>query len=53
MSSTDNFLYQPRDYREIRIWNDITPEQWNSGEWQLKNAIRSVDQLKEVIDLTP
>ncbi|GEM_PF-428620 len=32
MNSMDSFLYQPRDYREIIIWSDITPEKWNSGE---------------------
>ncbi len=53
MHTTDDFLYQPRDYREINLWKNVTPEEWNNAEWQKKNAIRSVDQLKEVIELNP
>ncbi len=52
MSSSEHFLYQPRDFRKIKLWEQVTPEQWADGDWQRRNAIRSVDQLREVITLS-
>jgi len=42
-----------RDYREIPLWKDVAREEWNDWKWQVKNRITSVDQLKQVINLTP
>ncbi len=42
-----------RDYREIELWKDVTPEQWNDWHWQVSNRITTLEQLKQVIDLTP
>lgn len=41
-----------RDYREISLWKDVTDEQWNDWKWQVANRIVSVDQLKQVVELT-
>ncbi len=41
-----------RDYREIELWKDVTPEQWNDWRWQVRNRITTLEQLKQVIDLT-
>jgi lysine 2,3-aminomutase len=41
-----------RDYREIPMWKDTTPEEWNDWHWQVRNRITTLDQLKQVIDLT-
>jgi len=42
-----------RDYREIPLWKDVAREEWNDWKWQVKNRITSIDQLKQVINLTP
>lgn len=42
-----------RDYRTIPIYKDVTPEEWNDWKWQARNVIRTVDQLKQVAELTP
>ena len=47
-------LYKPkRHWKEIELWEDVTNEQWNNWLWQLTNTIRTVDDLKKVIHLTP
>ncbi|MGA5691255.1 lysine 2,3-aminomutase [Cytobacillus pseudoceanisediminis] len=49
-----NFLYKPdRYWKDIELWKDVTEEQWNDWLWQLTNTIRTVDDLKKVINLTP
>ncbi|MCS0672086.1 lysine 2,3-aminomutase [Cytobacillus firmus] len=49
-----NFLYKPdRNWKDIELWKDVTDEQWNDWLWQLTNTIRTVDDLKKVINLTP
>ncbi|QSQ08777.1 L-lysine 2,3-aminomutase [Koleobacter methoxysyntrophicus] len=42
-----------RDYREIPLWKDVSPEEWQDWRWQVKNRITDVDTLKQVINLTP
>jgi lysine 2,3-aminomutase len=51
MKNKYNIYYQPRDYRTIEPWKDVRDEQWNDPKWQMKNTIRSVHQLKQVIQL--
>ena len=47
-------LYKPkRHWKEIELWKDVTDDQWNNWLWQLTNTIRTVDDLKKVIHLTP
>lgn len=47
-------LYTPkRHWKEIELWKDVTDDQWNNWLWQLTNTIRTVDDLKKVIHLTP
>ena len=41
-----------RDYREIPLWKDATPKEWNDWRWQVRNRITTLDQLKQVIDLS-
>ncbi len=45
------FIYHPRDFRKIELWKNVKDEEWYNPQWQLKNSIRSVDQLKHVIKL--
>ena len=34
------------------FWPDATPEQWNDWQWQMRNSIKSLEQLKGKIELT-
>ncbi len=46
-----SFLYNPRHYSEIELWKNITDDEWYDPLWQLRNSIRTVDQLRKVIRL--
>jgi len=41
-----------RDYKQVPIWKDVKPEEWNDWKWQVKNRVADVDHLKEVVNLT-
>jgi len=41
-----------RDYKLIDLWKDVTQEQWDSWEWQVRNRITSPEALMQVIHLT-
>ncbi len=49
--NTDEILHVPRHFSSIELWKNITEEQWNDPQWQMKNSIRSVEQLSQVIRL--
>jgi len=49
----ENVFYTPRDYKSIELWKDVTGEQWEDPSWQLKNSIKSVEELERVIILNP
>jgi lysine 2,3-aminomutase len=51
MTAEEKIFYKPRKFNSIELWKDVTDEQWNDPRWQLRNTIRSVDQLKKVIKL--
>lgn len=42
-----------RDYHQIPIWQNVTEEQWNDWHWQLSHRIDNLDELKQVLELTP
>lgn len=42
-----------RSYKEVERWQDVTPELWSSWNWQVSNRITSVDELKEIINISP
>lgn len=42
-----------RSYKDIPLWKDVTEEDWNDWKWQVKNRITTLEQLKQVINLTP
>ncbi len=42
-----------RSYKEIPLWKSVKQEDWDSWQWQIRNRIQTVDQLKQVINLTP
>lgn len=52
MNNNETFLYRGRDYKTIEPWKDIEEKDWLNPVWQLKNSIRTLDQLKKVIRLS-
>ena len=34
-------------------WNHVPPEEWNNWVWQLQNRITKLEQLEELLELTP
>ncbi len=51
MFSESDFLYKPEDYRNCILWDKVRPSQWKDPEWQLRNSVRTADQLQKVIKL--
>ncbi|MDO5036790.1 MAG: lysine 2,3-aminomutase [Tissierellia bacterium] len=41
-----------RNYKDIDLWKDVTQEEWNDWQWQVKNRIQDVETLGKVINLT-
>ncbi len=41
-----------QDFRDIPLWRSVSEELWNDWRWQVANRITSVEQLKQVINLT-
>lgn len=52
MNYKEAFLFTPRNYKDIALFKDVTDEEWNDPAWQKRNAIRTIDQLSQVIRLT-
>ncbi len=34
------------------LWSDVAPAQWNDWKWQLKNSVKSLKRLEELLPLT-
>ncbi|MFZ5827269.1 MAG: lysine 2,3-aminomutase [Bacillota bacterium] len=45
-------LTQPRNWKEIPLWADATEEQWNDWKWQVSHRITTLEELKQVVNLT-
>ena len=39
-----------RDYRQIPVWKDVSAEDWNDWRWQVRNRIKTVEELKGVVE---
>jgi len=37
----------------LKLFPNVTDEQWNDWKWQLKNRIETLEQLKKYVQLTP
>lgn len=48
----NSFLYQPRKFTSIPLWKNVSAAEWNDPQWQKKNAIRTVEELRRVIRLS-
>jgi lysine 2,3-aminomutase len=53
MTDKFNIFYEPRKFNTISLWKDITEKEWYDPKWQLKNSIRTVDDLEKIIKLNP
>ncbi|MGO4889697.1 lysine 2,3-aminomutase [Anaerobacillus sp. MEB173] len=42
-----------RHYTDIELWKDVPQEKWDDWMWQLTNTIRTLEDLKKVVNLTP
>ena len=42
-----------RSYKEIPLWKSVKKADWDDWKWQLRNRIQTVEQLKQVINITP
>lgn len=42
-----------RNWKEISLWKDVTDEQWNDWHWQVANRLTTVEEIAQVINLTP
>ncbi|WHH60361.1 lysine 2,3-aminomutase [Petroclostridium sp. X23] len=41
-----------RNYKDISLWKDVSESQWNDWKWQVANRITTVEQLRQVVELT-
>ena len=42
-----------RSYKGIPLWKKVTQDEWNDWKWQVRNRITTLDQLRQVVNLTP
>ncbi len=42
-----------RSYKEVSLWKNVSKKDWDDWKWQIRNRITTVEQLKEVVNLTP
>lgn len=41
-----------RSYKDIELWKNVSQEAWNDWKWQVRNRITTVEELKQVVNLT-
>ncbi|HYM79023.1 MAG TPA: KamA family radical SAM protein [Candidatus Dormibacteraeota bacterium] len=44
-------LTQPRDYRSIPLFADVSDSEWNDWKWQLRHRITTIEQARQVVGL--
>ncbi len=42
-----------RSYKEVPLWKNVTKKEWDDWRWQVRNRVTTVDELKQIINLTP
>jgi lysine 2,3-aminomutase len=40
-----------QDYRNMELWKDVSPEEWNDWRWQIRNRVTTLEQLEKIIPL--
>jgi len=46
-------LYFPIDYKQIDLFKDVNPLEWEDWHWQIKNRIRRKEELQQLVNLIP
>lgn len=43
------------EIKEVRppLWKEVLEREWNDWRWQLRHRVTSLEQMKEIIELTP
>lgn len=41
-----------RNYKDISLWKDVSEEQWNDWKWQVTNRVTTLEELKQIMELT-
>jgi len=41
------------DYQQISLFKDVNPLDWEDWHWQIKNRITTIEQISQIIKLTP
>ena len=42
-----------RSYKEVSLWKNVTKKEWEGWTWQVRNRVTTVEELKEIVNLTP
>lgn len=40
-----------QNYKDIKLWKDVTPEEWNDWRWQLRNRVTTLEQLEQIMTI--
>lgn len=43
--------YESVEYKHIPLFSSVSDEQWNDWKWQLRNTVKDVSTLEQIIDL--
>lgn len=38
------------NFNDISLWKSVSQEQWNDWRWQMRNKVKSLDELASVVD---
>ncbi|OPL08345.1 MAG: lysine 2,3-aminomutase [delta proteobacterium ML8_F1] len=42
-----------RHFNAVELYKNVTQEQWDDWQWQVKNRITDIETLKQVVSITP
>jgi len=42
-----------RSYKEVSLWKNVTKKEWEDWTWQVRNRVTTVEELKEIVNLSP
>lgn len=41
------------DFRKVSLWKDVSEEEWEDWQWQIKNRVHTLDVISKILVLTP
>ncbi|MDR0570778.1 MAG: lysine 2,3-aminomutase [Clostridiales Family XIII bacterium] len=41
-----------RNWKDVPLWKNVSDEEWNDWLWQIRNRLSSVDEIRQVVNLT-